>query len=68
MRDKVNQNRCPDLKGEKHPRAKLTNAEVRALKRLHACGGFTNTQLANIFGVNRGSVSLIVNGKEWTHI
>lgn len=52
-----------DNRGEKHPLAKLSEVEVREIRRL----GSSRTQisLANQFGVTEGAVRSILIGKNW---
>jgi len=71
------------MKGEAHPRASLTNEEVSAIRllysqercryvgpkgRKHSLGRYTQVKLAQMFGVDRGVISSIVIGKNWTHV
>lgn len=52
------------LKGENNPRAKLTITQVDAIKAL-ILKGWTNTAIAERYGVTHGTVSLIRRGKSW---
>lgn len=56
-----------DVRGEKHPRAKLTQAEVDALRREYAKGNVYQYVLAERYGISRGSVSLILRRLGWKH-
>ncbi len=53
--------------GSKHWNSKLTEADVRAIRRL-AAGGHTHTSLAPRFGVARTIVTRIVNRTWWKHV
>ncbi len=53
-------------KGENTANAKLTTEQVRWIRRLK--GKVTNTLLAEIYGVNQSTISLIINYKKWKHI
>jgi len=53
--------------GEKHGRAKLTRAEVLAI-RSRSAEGESNTSIAKDYLVGRKMVSLIVRRKRWTHV
>jgi DNA-binding CsgD family transcriptional regulator len=54
-------------RGEKSYLAKLSEKEVIAIRELYA-GNVTTTELSDIFGVNRGTISGIVLGKNWKHV
>jgi len=59
--------RKPNLnpnKGEKNGRAKLTRADVARIKELRG-EGWTQQRIADLFGVNQTTVSLILLGKGW---
>jgi plasmid maintenance system antidote protein VapI len=45
------------------PRNKLSPAQVAALRRSYAEGNVTQQELANQYGICKGHVSRIVNGK-----
>jgi DNA invertase Pin-like site-specific DNA recombinase len=53
--------------GEAHGLAKLTDDDVRTIRRL-ASDGVTQTDLAGRFGVTQPQVSRIVNRRLWRHI
>jgi len=53
--------------GEEHPRARLTEEKVRAIRAL-AASGATNAALAREFGVARQHISDIVRGRCWAHV
>lgn len=65
MADMCAKDRHARLCGEKSGRAKLTWEKVREIRRLYSEGGVTQQQLADLFGVNQRSISLIVLGKSW---
>lgn len=52
----------PTMRGENHPKAKLSDAEVRKIRELRA-GGMTQDALAAQFGVAQALISRIVNNK-----
>ena len=54
--------------GEKHHRAKLTDDNVRSMRRLYATGEHTQQTLSIVFGVSRITVVNIVNRKTWKHV
>jgi hypothetical protein len=54
--------------GADHPQAKLTSSQVREMRRLYGRygqGGLTQAQLSSMFGVSRGNVSKVVNGRSY---
>jgi hypothetical protein len=53
--------------GEGNPRAKLTSAKVRQLRKRRA-GGLTYRQLAAEFGISDTSACAAVNRKTWAHV
>ena len=55
------------LRGESHPRAKLTSEQVRQIRTLYNQGFSTNV-IARNYKVSKWNVEEIVNNKTWTHI
>lgn len=55
------------LRGESHPRAKLTNEQVRQIRDLYKQGFSTNV-IARNYKVSKWNVEEIVKNKTWTHI
>ena len=55
-------------RGERHPRAKLTEADVRAIRVRYAAGGVTQKRLADEFGVTESNIKLIIDRKSWNHV
>jgi predicted DNA-binding protein YlxM (UPF0122 family) len=55
------------LRGESHPRAKLTNEQVIKIRELHTQGFSTNV-IARNFKVSKWNVEQIIKNKTWTHI
>lgn len=56
-------------RGAKPPsRRKLTRDEVAEMRRLYAALPISQAQLAEQFGVSRGNVSKIVNGKSYQEV
>lgn len=55
------------VKGEQHPRAKLTAEQIRSIRSAHASGTSANA-LASTYGVNSGTISLIVRGRIWRSV
>lgn len=65
QRDKVVRGRS--LKGERHSLAKLTNDEVRQIRRLHS-EGVRSGKIAKRFGIDRTNVWQIATRRTWRHI
>lgn len=55
-------------RGDTHPTAKLTEAHVRAIRRLYRTGKYTQAELGEQFGVTNTTVQLLVNRKTWGHV
>jgi uncharacterized protein (DUF433 family) len=53
--------------GERHPMARLTDAQVRAIRQRHA-NGEVDTRLAADFGMSLTQIGRIVRRELWTHI
>lgn len=66
MRDAANKGRvrCPGLRGEKHPRARLTEENIIEIRSSNE----TNSFLSGKFGVSHMSVWQARTGKSWKHI
>ena len=55
------------LSGEQHPAAKLTNADIVAIRRLRA-DGIPTARIALQYGTNAANVRRIVSGARWKHV
>lgn len=55
------------LRGESHPRAKLTSDQVRLIRKLYNQGFSTNV-IARNFKVSKWNVEEIVKNRTWTHL
>jgi predicted DNA-binding protein YlxM (UPF0122 family) len=55
------------LRGESHPRAKLTADQVRQIRKLYNQGFSTNV-IARNFKVSKWNVEEIVKNRTWTHL
>jgi len=59
----------PELvRGQKNPAAKLTDDDVRSIRRLYATGEFTQARLAKQFKVGQTAISNILLGRRWAHV
>jgi hypothetical protein len=54
-------------RGERDAMAKLTEAEVREIRRLRSAG-LRGWDVANQFNVSEATVSMILTGKRWEHV
>ena len=54
--------------GESNGRAKLTEADVLEIRRMHAAREARYVDIMARYGVSHGLVSMIVNRKVWGHI
>ena len=54
--------------GEKSGRAKLTEYEVRQIRRLYRRKGETTISLGLLFGVSNHQISMIVRRRSWSHL
>lgn len=54
--------------GVANPIAKLTDADVREIRRIYAQGGITQSQIALKHGVHHSLISLVVRRKAWVHV
>lgn len=55
-------------RGEQSHYAKLSNADVLEIRSLYRAGGVYQRELAVRFGVDRGTISMVVNGNTWKHL
>lgn len=54
--------------GNSLPQARLTETEVREIRRVYSEGDITMEQLAIRFSISAASVCLLVNRKSWKHV
>jgi hypothetical protein len=55
-------------RGETHPRAKLTGAQVNEIRQRYAAGGITTYTLGHEFGVTPENVQAIIRGRTWKEV
>lgn len=55
------------LRGENHPRAKLTNEQVIEIRKLYNAG-FSNKLIARNFKISTWNVEEIGKRRTWTHL
>ena len=56
------------LQGERHPQAKLTEADVAEIRTLRSTFGQPLQTIATSYGVTPTTISYIVNRKTWGHL
>lgn len=66
--DAARKGRTNAPRGEDHRSAKLTEKKVKDMRTMHATGNYTYTELALLFGIDRGLAWGIVNRKYWRHV
>lgn len=54
--------------GEQHPRAKLTDRDVQAMRRMFEQDGLCAKCIARLFGVSYWVARHVVTRKTWTHV
>lgn len=67
MTDKAKKGRASCLRGKDNPRAKLTESEVREIRRRLSAGEY-GTSLALEFNVNSTSIYYIKNHRRWNSV
>ena len=67
-RDMVKRGRARVPHGESSPLSKLTERDVRFIRKSYAAGMGTCRQIAERFGVCDSHVSAIINRKRWAHV
>ncbi len=60
-------NERKDLQGEHHFNARLTERDVRLIRKA-AAAGFPQKNVAEAFRVSRTTISQIVSGQRWKHV
>jgi ribosome-binding protein aMBF1 (putative translation factor) len=67
-RDAKGRQACnPGRRGETSPAAKLTEADVLAIRRRYAGGGISQAALASEYGVAQSTISKITRRVRWEH-
>lgn len=56
------------VKGSTHLWAKITEADVRAIRNHHANGTMKVKDLAKLFGITQGAVRAIIRRRNWKHV
>ena len=56
------------MRGESHYRARVTEEDVREMRRLYAAGGITYRVLGERYGLTATSTCAAVRGRSWAHL
>jgi len=56
------------LRGENSPTAKITEVDVREIRKRYEAGGITQRDLGKEYGLHNSTVSEIVRRKRWGHV
>jgi len=67
MADCVSKGRLHDVRGESHPRAKLTTGDVLDI-RSWAATGISRAEIARCYCVSGSAICNIVNRERWSHV
>lgn len=54
--------------GERNPKSKITEADVREIRRRWKAGGISQGDLAKEYGISGSNISGIVRGEYWKHV
>lgn len=65
-RDVVLRQRMP--RGRRHHMAKVTERDVRRMRKQYARGHVTQAELAQKFGVDFGTINPMLHGRTWQHV
>lgn len=71
VRDSIDRGRRASFKGMRNGRVKLTDEQVREIRRLYAMGNTTILLLASQFGVSKSQIYNIISGaqrREWNEV
>lgn len=55
-------------KGEDLPQSKITEDDVREIRRLYKETSMTQKEIGKLFGIKDNTTSLIINRKTWNHV
>ena len=58
----------PVMRGEAHPRSKLTKQQVIEIRRRYKEGGITYANLGSVYGMSKRTIEHIVRGRSWQHV
>lgn len=65
---KLNPNQSPSMIGEMHYRSRLTENDIREIRRLYAAGSLSQSTIGARYNLSQGNVSAIVLRRKWKHV
>lgn len=68
MIDKKNKNRAYRMKGVEHHQCKLTEKQVREIRKKYVPYKMSTNKLGKIYGVSKATIQAIISSKSWTHL
>lgn len=68
IRDMIAKGRDDKVKGMRHPAAKLTDGDVKSMRRLYASGRKTQGQLCKMYDISRSHMCYILKRVYWKHL
>lgn len=68
QRDRIKHGTNVYPEGENNVHSKLTEQDVRMIIYMYRTKEFTQTEIAELYNINRANVSLIINRKRWKYI
>lgn len=68
QKDAVNHKTHVDNSGENHGLSKLTDKNIKAIRKSYKSNELNQYQLANKFNISQPNVSCVINRKIWNHI
>jgi hypothetical protein len=64
----AHENGLINRKGVKNSQSKLTEQQVLEIRELYSNGKYSSRQLAKEYGMNKSSISSVINRKTWKHM
>jgi hypothetical protein len=55
-------------RGERNTKARLTEEQVKEIRRRYADGGVTQSELARAYGLSNSGMHGVLSGKNWRHV
>lgn len=55
-------------KGSNHGNAKITEEDVKIIRKMYASKKYKQKEIGQHFGINNRNVSMIINHKAWKHV
>lgn len=67
-RDRKERGKIPDNRGSRHGMAKLTESDVREIRKLYDTTSLSSREIGERFGVSKSVIIRIGRRKKWTHV